>query len=688
MVSRSKWVVALLWVAAGCAPVGGGSGAARIKAAEGGTVTSKDGFFTLAIPAGAIAADTDFSIRVVPQSEWAPEIAALEPLGDVYAIEPDGTVFEPPATVTWKFATAPERTRGADGAVSLLMGHTRSSDGAIEPSSRTEATYGGESTPDALSVSSEISHLSELVMSLKAEWDWFLPDPPAGTGVVGRGFAELGGGRHAVGETWLPRRLEFVPGENLGSADLVVAASGEGVVTGISDQVPRSVTLAAGQPVGPNPYPSYKCLSVGTGSAHAELTVEFLPQVGDRARLVSKAAFPKESVECVTPSGSEGSATSISIPKTGTSIVNGFSVRDDKVDVTGTAGDAHLTSHDTATGATTQQTLPGQRIETTSQRADGSRLVTGSTVATGKVWYALLSPAGQFLFAQSIETWFGRSRQLAARSNDSFVFTFGNGGVRLAEVSADGLAPNLVTVTPSAATTTAVTPLANGGYAFNVGGVPPGVVAVDQNGSIAWQKLLTSEVFGIRNLLGLSDGGLLLLALYRATGTTQDQGLVMRFDSTGALLWQVLFPTFVGAFAVESPDGFRILGSALSAYAIVALSPTGAFLNARRYADTNGGPLFQTMGIANAKNGGVIWAGIDNSNHVWQVVKTAPDLSIGGCADPAMGTTLTSTDLPAQASTVTPTDASYTLTRTPLTTSPLSLTMASSTPTTGNLCSN
>ena len=65
-----------------------------ISAAAGGTVTSPDGLLTLTIPAGSLSEDTNISIEVVPESDYPPALVDAGIVGEVYDIQPDGTVFE------------------------------------------------------------------------------------------------------------------------------------------------------------------------------------------------------------------------------------------------------------------------------------------------------------------------------------------------------------------------------------------------------------------------------------------------------------------------------------------------------------------------------------------------------------------------------------------------------------------
>lgn len=87
----------------------------HVSAAAGGTVSDKSGKVTLAIPAGALAKDTDISLAI--------GAAANGSAGDVYDFGPDGLQFLKPVTLTVKGdgITVPE---GKTAAIGLLAGST------------------------------------------------------------------------------------------------------------------------------------------------------------------------------------------------------------------------------------------------------------------------------------------------------------------------------------------------------------------------------------------------------------------------------------------------------------------------------------------------------------------------------------------------------------------------------------
>lgn len=112
--------------------------------ATGGTLTMNDGF-TLTVPAGAVAADTVFSVTVVSSP---PALAdGLTRVGRVYELEPSGVTFAVPVTVTMPVPTVDAATEGT------LLG-LRRSDGDTYWSALDSAE------PDATTVSVRTSHFS------------------------------------------------------------------------------------------------------------------------------------------------------------------------------------------------------------------------------------------------------------------------------------------------------------------------------------------------------------------------------------------------------------------------------------------------------------------------------------------------------------------------------------------------
>lgn len=91
----------------------------KMIGASGGTLTSNDGKLSITVPAGAVTANTNFSIQpitlTIPSSE-----------GDTaYRLLPEGTAFSKPVTITYHYNAADTKGTTAD----LLFGTYQTSDG-------------------------------------------------------------------------------------------------------------------------------------------------------------------------------------------------------------------------------------------------------------------------------------------------------------------------------------------------------------------------------------------------------------------------------------------------------------------------------------------------------------------------------------------------------------------------------
>jgi hypothetical protein len=99
-----------------------------VDAELGGVVESEDGRLRLQIPPGALEHDTHITISQVPPSEWPEDIAELEPVADVYDLQPEGLQFSTPAKLVHmlehvdptEFPALFGISRSAGGELSLL----------------------------------------------------------------------------------------------------------------------------------------------------------------------------------------------------------------------------------------------------------------------------------------------------------------------------------------------------------------------------------------------------------------------------------------------------------------------------------------------------------------------------------------------------------------------------------------
>ena len=124
--------------------------AARILASEGGTIASPDGRFTLEIPPGALASDTDMAVLEATSS--------IDAIGDVYDVEPDGTAFSIPATATIRLSLLQVTdVISSEGAYPALFVGTSEDGTAVEELEGSEVTYAADGTA---TITAPVEHLS------------------------------------------------------------------------------------------------------------------------------------------------------------------------------------------------------------------------------------------------------------------------------------------------------------------------------------------------------------------------------------------------------------------------------------------------------------------------------------------------------------------------------------------------
>ncbi len=165
----------------------------RIVAGEGGTVASPDGVFTLIVPPDALAEDTDVAITIVPRAEWPAEVAANEPLGEVYDVQPDGLEFLAPAIGVHRYVAVPDALRTAEGEYVVASHLSRAADGTLEAAPKTATWF----LEDGVAVVAELEHLS-------AQWATAMV---RGTTLTVR-FDVDDASDHHVGDVWRATRFE------------------------------------------------------------------------------------------------------------------------------------------------------------------------------------------------------------------------------------------------------------------------------------------------------------------------------------------------------------------------------------------------------------------------------------------------------------------------------------------------
>lgn len=163
---------------------------ALIDAALGGTIASEDGVLTVTIPPGALSEDTEVSVTVVDEADWAADVAGTVPLSPVYELEPDGTTFSEPVAFAWSLAEPPADVVEADGALRLVYGSSLGADGTV---GQHLSTVVGRTDAGGWVVDSEVAHFSKQWLA----YEYSDLQPPYGSV-----SAALGGGKHAKGEEW------------------------------------------------------------------------------------------------------------------------------------------------------------------------------------------------------------------------------------------------------------------------------------------------------------------------------------------------------------------------------------------------------------------------------------------------------------------------------------------------------
>lgn len=269
--------LALLVLACGCGdddstggPTDGGiPSTVRINAAEGGRVQSPDGIFTLIVPPGAIAEDTDFSITIVPRADWPAELAAMTPIGEVYDVQPTGLTFSEPAIGLFEWSDVPAAGLVTSDGVATLDVLSVSDAGILEVTSHAVTHYFADGSVklggliDHLSLKTAYSPLSAFSVRVDAD-----------------------AGEHVVGVPWSPRQFDYhqlVPG-----ALVPVAAASSNIDVGFELEMPDDGRLewwiefafgsdlhAARSPpvlpglMGPLPLPTWRCNAPGSGDVIA-----------------------------------------------------------------------------------------------------------------------------------------------------------------------------------------------------------------------------------------------------------------------------------------------------------------------------------------------------------------------------------------------------------------------------------
>src|SRR4029077_2622610 len=124
---------------------------------------------------------------------------------------------------------------------------------------------------------------------------------------------------------------------------------------------------------------------------------------------------------------------------------------------------------------------------------------------------------------------------------------------------------------------------------FTVGGIAAGVVKLDANGDVAWQKIYTGTFFGAypTSIELTADGGYVFAGDLWITGGEANVWVV-KLDINGDVVWQRTYggpavdvsrnvvPTRDGGYVVAASTGsFRLAGSNAFDVWLLKLDPTG-----------------------------------------------------------------------------------------------------------------
>ena len=343
----------------------------------GGTARSADGLFEIIVAAGALTEDVELVITPVPSAEVPADVAATEPISEVYSVEPDGLTFGGDGAYVrfrWDGApsalvddTGPSRAYGAAFALARPA-----SGGTLEAQAEPRTLHDADGSVELVARLAHLSlHWSVHRLAESGEEHWMGTD--------------FGAAAHDVGSRWL--QTVFVrssrPQDSVrvalstGSVGIILPGNGETlspelqaeygdgefsvetVLPQLPGDPPRSVVASserrppAGFPAGTEhllrPYGSWTCQAVGTELLAVEAS--FATSLLFRARVTRR-----EPSACVEP------VVAVSILDTIPAI------RDNLAILTDTAP------------------LPEVRVET---RREGTRTVS----LGGGTWSATLEPA-------------------------------------------------------------------------------------------------------------------------------------------------------------------------------------------------------------------------------------------------------------------------------------------------------
>ncbi len=152
--------------------------AETVTAAAGGTVASADGLFSLSVPAGALAEDTEIRITQVLSGQEPAVASSVEGLTAVYDLQPSGLTFSTPAEATFQVPDAFTRSAQEVSVTGVVL--YSESDGVVEPLG--DITLIADETDPSLGIATgELSHFSSAFVTEPQGLTFVLTAPSGGT---------------------------------------------------------------------------------------------------------------------------------------------------------------------------------------------------------------------------------------------------------------------------------------------------------------------------------------------------------------------------------------------------------------------------------------------------------------------------------------------------------------------------
>lgn len=273
------------------------SASATVTAAGGGTVASTDGLFTLDVPAGALAEDTEIRVTRVADPQLPHAAVGVADLTAVYDLQPSGLVFSDPAQVSVMVENA--FTADADMVEATAVVLYSESEGVVEPLEDI-VLVPDDVDPTRGVVTGDISHFSSAFITRPQGLTFVLTAPSSGTVVE---QFESDWADYAPDE--LLRGLVAVGADNTPFAS-IDSVTHENVPAGTVEADPefdRTLELTAGFYRAGN---DYICSDAGAGKIRSRIRVD--ATYGDGVPAVVTVQLAQD---VICAAGLQGSFTSL-----------------------------------------------------------------------------------------------------------------------------------------------------------------------------------------------------------------------------------------------------------------------------------------------------------------------------------------------------------------------------------------